>query len=42
LIVQADEEAEIRRRFADDPWEIAGRIDTVRVEPWMLMVGSPA
>ena len=42
LIVQADDEAEIHRRFADDPWAVAGRIETVRVEPWTLMVGSPA
>jgi uncharacterized protein len=42
LIVRADEEAEIHRRFADDPWVVAGRIETVSVEPWTLMVGSPA
>jgi hypothetical protein len=40
LIVQAGDEAEIHRRFADDPWAIAGRIETMRVEPWTLMVGS--
>lgn len=44
LIADADQEAEIVRRLADDPWERAGRITTTSIEPWTLLVGalSPA
>ena len=40
LIADADDEAEIRRRLADDPWERTQQLLTVNVEPWMLMVGG--
>ena len=44
LIADADQEAEIVQRLADDPWERAGRITTTSIEPWTLLVGalSPA
>lgn len=40
LIVEADSEADVRRRLADDPWEHSRRIVTTVVEPWILMVGA--
>ena len=44
LIADTDDEAELVRRLADDPWERAGRITTTSIEPWTLLVGalSPA
>jgi hypothetical protein len=39
LVVEADSEAEIRRRLADDPWE-PDRLRTVSVEPWLILVGA--
>lgn len=32
-IADADQEAEIVQRLADDPWERAGRIATTSIEP---------
>jgi uncharacterized protein YciI len=40
LIVEAADEADARRRLADDPWERAGRIVTTLVEPWTLLMGA--
>jgi uncharacterized protein YciI len=40
LIADAADEAEIRRRLADDPWALARRLVTVSVEPWMLVIGA--
>ena len=40
LIADADNEAEITRRLADDPWEQTNRITTTDVEPWTLFVGA--
>jgi len=40
LIVNADDEAEIRRRLADDPWVAAERLVTARIEPWLILVGA--
>jgi uncharacterized protein YciI len=40
LIADAAEEADIRRRLADDPWEVTGRVVTTTVEPWNLLVGT--
>ena len=38
VIVDADGEAEIERRFADDPWVRAGLLATVSIEPWQIFV----
>jgi len=40
LIAEADDEADVRSRLADDPWEASKRITTVGVEPWALLVGA--
>jgi uncharacterized protein YciI len=42
LISDAGSEHEVGRRLADDPWERAGRVVTVSVEPWNLFVGAAA
>jgi uncharacterized protein YciI len=40
LIAESDHEAEIAQHLAADPWELAGRITTTRIEPWTLLVGA--
>jgi uncharacterized protein YciI len=40
LVVDSDSEAEIRRRLADDPWELTGQIRIVSIEPWKILVGA--
>ena len=40
LIVDADSEAEIHRRLADDPWMPTEQLVTVSIEPWKLLVGA--
>ncbi|MEN3312222.1 MAG: hypothetical protein V7645_1551 [Actinomycetota bacterium] len=40
LIVNAESEAEIHRRLADDPWVPTGQLRTVSIEPWKLLVGA--
>jgi uncharacterized protein YciI len=40
LIVDADDEAEIRRRLADDPWATTGRLEITSIEPWNVLVGT--
>ncbi len=40
VIVDADNEAEIHRRFADDPWTLAQRLTVVSIEQWNLIVGA--
>jgi uncharacterized protein YciI len=40
LIAEADSEAEIRRRLADDPWVLTQQVVTTNVEPWIPLVGS--
>jgi uncharacterized protein YciI len=40
LIADADNEAAIVQRLAQDPWELASRITTARIEPWTLLVGA--
>jgi uncharacterized protein len=42
LIADADHDEEIAQRLAADPWELAGRITTTRIEPWSLVVGTLA
>ena len=40
LIVNADSQAEIHRRLADDPWVAAEQLLTVCIEPWKILVGA--
>jgi uncharacterized protein YciI len=40
LITNADSEAEIHRRLADDPWAATGQLRTVSIEPWKILVGA--
>jgi len=40
LIINAETEAEIRRRLADDPWTVAERLEITGVEPWNVFVGA--
>jgi uncharacterized protein YciI len=40
LIVDASSEGEIHARLRDDPWALAERLVTVRVEPWNIFVGA--
>jgi uncharacterized protein YciI len=40
LIVNAESEAEIHRRLADDPWVPAEQLLTVSIEPWNILVGA--
>jgi len=40
LIVDADSEAAIHRRLADDPWAATGQLRTASGEPWKILVGA--
>jgi uncharacterized protein YciI len=40
LIVEAESEAEIRRRLAADPWVPSEQLVTVSIEPWKMLVGA--
>jgi uncharacterized protein YciI len=40
LIVNADDEDEIHRQLADDPWVPTQQLLTVRIEPWQILVGA--
>jgi uncharacterized protein YciI len=40
LIVNAESEAEIHRRLADDPWVPTEQLITVSIEPWKILVGA--
>jgi uncharacterized protein YciI len=40
LIVEAEDAAEIERRFAADPWVLSGQLVTSSVEPWLILVGA--
>jgi len=40
VIVDADNETEIDRRLADDPWTLAQRLTVVSIEQWNLFVGA--
>jgi len=37
--METENEDEIHRRLADDPWVSEERIVTVSVEPWHVLVG---
>jgi uncharacterized protein YciI len=40
LIVDAETEAEIKRRLADDPWARTERLQITSIEPWTIFVGT--
>ena len=40
LIVNADSEAEIHRRLADDPWVPTEHLVTTSIEQWNIFVGA--
>ena len=40
LIVDAESEAEIHHRLADDPWIATEQLRTVSIEPWNVIVGA--
>ena len=40
LIVNAESQAEIHNRLADDPWTLADQLGIVNIEPWKILVGS--
>lgn len=40
LVVNAGSEAELHRRFADDPWMQGEQLVTASVEPWKILVGE--
>ncbi len=40
LILDAESEAEIHRRLADDPWVPTEQLLTTGVEPWKILVGA--
>jgi uncharacterized protein YciI len=39
VIVEAESEAEIRTRLAEDPWAVTECLTTTSIEPWSLIVG---
>ena len=40
LIVDADSEAEIHRRLADDPWVPTQQLLTASIESWNVLLGT--
>ena len=40
LIVNAEDEHQIHRQLADDPWIPTEQLVTVRIEPWQILVGA--
>lgn len=40
LVANGDDEAEIHRHLADDPWLRSRQLLTVSVEPWKILVGE--
>jgi uncharacterized protein YciI len=41
LVVDAESEAEIRRRLAEDPWMPMGILTVESVEPWEVLLRAP-
>ncbi len=38
--MDAEGEAEIHNRLADDPWTLAGQLRIVNIEPWKILAGT--
>ena len=41
-VVQSDSPSTILATLAEDPWEPAGLLRTVSVEPWNIVLGDPS
>jgi uncharacterized protein YciI len=39
-IMEASDEADVRRKLADDPWARSARLVTTSVEPWLVLAGQ--
>jgi uncharacterized protein YciI len=42
LIVDADSEASVHRRLAEDPWAASQQLVTRSVDPWTILVSAEA
>jgi uncharacterized protein YciI len=40
LIMNADDNGEINRQLADDPWVPTQQLITLSIEPWQILVGA--
>jgi uncharacterized protein YciI len=40
LIVNAEDEDEIHRHLADDPWVPTQQLVTTKIEPWQILAGA--
>jgi len=40
LVVEAEDEDEVRRRFAPDPWLPAGILEVASLEPWTIWLDA--
>jgi uncharacterized protein len=40
LVVEAEDEDEVRRRFARDPWLPAGILEIASIEPWTIWLDA--
>jgi len=40
LVADGNDETEIHRRLADDPWLRSRQLVTVSIEPWKILVGE--
>ena len=40
LIVDAEDEAAIHSRLAEDPWAVTGQIRVASIEPWKILAGA--
>lgn len=40
LIIQAEDEAEVRARLAADPWSANGLLEISRIVPWTIRLGT--
>jgi hypothetical protein len=40
LVVEAEDEDEVRRRFAPDPWLPAGTLEIASIEPWTVWLDA--
>jgi uncharacterized protein YciI len=41
LVVEAEDEADVHRRLAADPWAVGDLLRISSVEPWTILVGEP-
>jgi uncharacterized protein YciI len=40
LMVHSESEAEVQRRFAEDPWIRSGILRTLQIDPWRLLASD--